>query len=290
MDGGTEGHSTIWSRLSKLFGHDDEESLEKAILEARAEGEVEPDEESMLLGILRFNDLQVQDTMTPRTDIDCVPDDMPLPDVARIIVRSGHSRIPVYHETRDNIVGIVHAKDVLHSLLDAHNQNAQAADPPAAAVMREPFFVPETKSIRTLLQEFRARKQHIAIALDEYGGTSGLITIEDVLEEIVGDIEDEHDAPRQEDIRPLGDGAYELTGRALLEDLEDMGINLDSDEVDTVGGYLSMEAGHAPAPGESFTLDGWTFTVLEADKKLILRLRMEPASKDEAAPPPALPA
>ncbi|CAI3218383.1 hemolysin family protein [Desulfovibrio legallii] len=290
MDGGTEGHSTIWSRLSKLFGHDDEESLEKAILEARAEGEVEPDEESMLLGILRFNDLQVQDTMTPRTDIDCVPDDMPLPDVARIIVRSGHSRIPVYHETRDNIVGIVHAKDVLHSLLDAHNQNAQAADPPAAAVMREPFFVPETKSIRTLLQEFRARKQHIAIALDEYGGTSGLITIEDVLEEIVGDIEDEHDAPRQEDIRPLGDGAYELTGRALLEDLEDMGINLDSDEVDTVGGYLSMEAGHVPAPGESFTLDGWTFTVLEADKKLILRLRMEPASKDEAAPPPALPA
>ena len=290
MDGGTEGHSTIWSRLSKLFGHDDEESLEKAILEARAEGEVEPDEESMLLGILRFNDLQVQDTMTPRTDIDCVPDDMPLPDVARIIVRSGHSRIPVYHEPRDNIVGIVHAKDVLHSLLDAHNQNAQAADPPAAAVMREPFFVPETKSIRTLLQEFRARKQHIAIALDEYGGTSGLITIEDVLEEIVGDIEDEHDAPRQEDIRPLGDGAYELTGRALLEDLEDMGINLDSDEVDTVGGYLSMEAGHVPAPGESFTLDGWTFTVLEADKKLILRLRMEPASKDEAAPPPALPA
>ena len=290
MDGGTEGHSTIWSRLSKLFGHDDEESLEKAILEARAEGEVEPDEESMLLGILRFNDLQVQDTMTPRTDIDCVPDDMPLPDVARIIVRSGHSRIPVYHETRDTIVGIVHAKDVLHSLLDAHNQNAQAADPPAAAVMREPFFVPETKSIRTLLQEFRARKQHIAIALDEYGGTSGLITIEDVLEEIVGDIEDEHDAPRQEDIRPLGDGAYELTGRALLEDLEDMGINLDSDEVDTVGGYLSMEAGHVPAPGESFTLDGWTFTVLEADKKLILRLRMEPASKDEAAPPPALPA
>ena len=94
MDGGTEGHSTIWSRLSKLFGHDDEESLEKAILEARAEGEVEPDEESMLLGILRFNDLQVQDTMTPRTDIDCVPDDMPLPDVARIIVRSGHTRIP----------------------------------------------------------------------------------------------------------------------------------------------------------------------------------------------------
>lgn len=277
MDGGTEGHSTIWSRLSRLFGHDDQESLEKAILEARADGEVEPYEESMLLGILRFNDLQVQDTMIPRTDIDCVPDDMPLQEVARIIVRSGHSRIPVYKDTRDNIVGILHAKDVLSSLLD------QGQDEPSVpSVMREPFFVPETKSIRTLLQEFRARKQHIAIALDEYGGTSGLITIEDVLEEIVGDIEDEHDAPRQEDIRPLGENVYELTGRALLEDLEDLGVDLDSDEVDTIGGYLSMEAGHVPGPGERFTLRGWTFTVLEADRKLIIRLRMEPA--DHAAP------
>ena len=276
MDGGSEGHSTIWSRLSRLFGHDDQESLEKAILEASADGEVEPDEESMLLGILRFNDLQVQDTMIPRTDIDCVPHDMPLSEVAHIIVRSGHSRIPVYKETRDNIVGILHAKDLLRSMLDTGGKPSSIAE-----LIREPFFVPETKSIRTLLQEFRARKQHIAIALDEYGGTSGLITIEDVLEEIVGDIEDEHDAPRKEDIRPLSDNAYELTGRALLEDLEDMGVDLDSDEVDTIGGYLSMEAGHVPAPGESFTLRGWTFTVLEADRKLILRLRMEPA--DSAA-------
>ena len=232
----------------------------------------------MLLGILRFDGLQVQDTMTPRTDIDCVPDEMPLKEVARVIVRSGHSRIPVYKDTRDNIVGILHAKDVLSSLLD-HEGDA----PSTASVMREPFFVPETKSIRTLLQEFRASKQHIAIALDEYGGTSGLITIEDVLEEIVGDIEDEHDAPREEDIRPLGDGVYELTGRAMLEDLEELGVNLSSDEVDTIGGYLSMEAGHVPEQGERFTLDGRVFTVLSADRKLIHRLRMEPASDGDAA-------
>ena len=271
MDDGSEGHSTLWARLGRLFGHDDQESLEQAILEARAEGEVEPYEESMLLGVLRFNDLQVQDTMIPRTDIDCVPDDMPLKEVAGVIVRSGHSRIPVYRETRDNIVGILHAKDVLRSLLDTESRV-----PPVADVMREPFFVPETKSIRTLLQEFRARKQHIAIALDEYGGTSGLITIEDVLEEIVGDIEDEHDAPKEEDIRPLGDNVYELTGRAMLEDLAELGVELDSDEVDTIGGYLSMEAGHVPGPGECFSLNGWTFTVLEADRKLIQRLRREP--------------
>ena len=264
MDGGTEGHSTIWSRLSKLFGHDDEESLEKAILEARAEGEVEPDEESMLLGILRFNDLQVQDTMTPRTDIDCVPDDMPLPDVARIIVRSGHSRIPVYHETRDNIVGIVHAKDVLHSLLDAHNQNAQAADPPAAAVMREPFFVPETKSIRTLLQEFRARKQHIAIALDEYGGTAGMVTLEDLLEEIVGDMQDsvELEPPP---IQLLPDGSSRIDGMTLIEEINHaFGLELDDPNYDTIAGYLLGRLGHIPQTGETFE-----------DSEAGIRLRVE---------------
>ena len=184
MDGGSDCHSsngTIWSRLTRFFGREDDESLEKAIIEARADGEVEPDEESMLLGILRFNDLQVQDTMTPRTDIDCVPEDMLLPEVARVIVESGHSRIPVFRDTRDNMVGMLHAKDILSCLLDP-----KMADQPASAIMREPFFVPETKPIRNLLQEFRASKQHIAIALDEYGGTSGLITIEDLLEEIVG--------------------------------------------------------------------------------------------------------
>lgn len=277
MDGGTEGNSTIWTRLTSFFGHEDTESLERAILDARSEGVVEPDEESMLLGILRFNDLQVQDTMIPRTDIDCVSEDTSLTGVVRVIVDSGHSRLPVYRETRDNVVGIVHAKDVLRCLLKPGD-----ADNPVTTVMREPFFVPETKSIRSLLQEFRSRKQHIAIALDEYGGTSGLITIEDVLEEIVGDIEDEHDAPRKEDIRLVGDNVFELTGRAFLEDLQDIGVNIFSDEVDTIGGYLSMEAGHVPARGERFVISDWCFTVLDADMKLIRLLKMEPADHADA--------
>ncbi len=272
MDSEQESHSSIWSRLGRFFGHDSEESLEKAIIEARAEGEVEPEEESMLLGILRFNDLQVQDTMIPRTDIDCVPEDLPVDEVVKVILECGHSRIPVYRETRDNMVGILHVKDLLRGL-------TSGPKPTLAELMREPFFVPETKSIRSLLQEFRARKQHIAIALDEYGGTSGLITIEDVLEEIVGDIEDEHDAPREEDIRSVGDQVYELTGRAWLEDLQELGVNIESDEVDTIGGYLSMQAGRVPGPGESFNLHGWTFTVIDADMKLIRLLRMEPQAR-----------
>lgn len=274
MDQDAEGHSSFWTKLSRFFGHENEESLEKAILEAGAEGEVEQDEEAMLLGILRFNDLQVQDTMIPRLDIDCVPEDMPLSEVVNVIVESGHSRIPVYRDTRDNMVGIVHAKDVLQCMANKDSQQSRVSE-----VMREPFFVPETKPIRQLLQEFRARKLHIAIALDEYGGTSGLITIEDVLEEIVGDIEDEHDAPREEDIRALENNIYELTGRAFLEDLQELGVNVESDEVETIGGYICMEAGHVPNPGESFTIDDWTFTVIDADKKLIRLLRMEPASQ-----------
>lgn len=273
LDGGSD--STIWSRLRKVFARDDEESLEKAILEASADGEVAPEEESMLLSILRFDDLQVQDIMTPRTDIDCVPVGTTLMEVSKIIVESGHSRIPIFSDTRDNIVGIVHAKDLLRCLVDMEQ------DHPVDSLMGTPFFVPETKGVRDLLQEFRTRKQHIAIALDEYGGTSGLITIEDVIEEIVGDIEDEHDAPREEDIRVLADKHFELTGRALLEELHELGIELESDEVDTIGGYLSLLAGHVPLAGEIFMMAGWQFTVQEADVKFIRRITVEPQAGSE---------
>ena len=278
MDDGSEGHNSIWARLGRFFGREDDESLEQAIIDAREDGEVEPEEESMLLGILRFNDLKVFDTMTPRTDIDCVSQDLSLRDVAAKVVASGHSRIPVYKDTRDNIVGIVHAKDLLSCLIDPDHQAS-----PVSSIMREPFFVPETKTIRTLLQEFRSRKQHIAIALDEYGGTSGLITIEDVLEEIVGDIEDEHDKPAEEDIRDLGNNEYELSGRAYLEELKELGVNIDSEDVDTIGGYLCTEAGHVPTAGETFDVAGWKFTVVDADKKHIKRLRMKSADAPEKA-------
>ena len=274
-----EGHSTsIWARLGHFFGHEEEETLERAIIDARADGEVEPEEESMLLGILRFNDLHVQDTMTPRTDIDCVAQNATIAEVAEMVVRSGHSRIPVFKDTRDNIVGVIHAKDLLSSLIDTQDRRSIQV----STIMREPFFVPETKSIRTLLQEFRATKQHIAIALDEYGGTSGLITIEDVIEEIVGDIEDEHDKPAEEDIRDLGNGVWDLSGRAYLEDLEELDVNIESEDVDTIGGYLCMEAGHVPTAGETFTIEGWTFSILDADKKHIKRLRMTRAETANA--------
>lgn len=276
MDRSTDKNTdkTLWTRVCSLFGGRTGDSLEQAVLEARDEGELDTEEGSMILSILRLDDVQVQDIMTPRTDFDCMPSGAPVIEVARCIMETGHSRLPIYQDTRDNIIGIAYAKDLIALLVDPGKHAA-----PVDEIMRTPFFVPETKVVSELLQEFRTRKNHIAIAVDEYGGTSGLATIEDILEQIVGDIEDEHDAPREEEIRKLGDDRYELSGRAYLEDLEDLGIGLEADEVDTIGGYLCLEAGHVPQAGEIFECDGWQFTIEEADVKQIRRVIVERAQE-----------
>jgi len=261
LDG--DSHSSLWSKLGSFFSGKSEDHLEQAIREAREDGELKAEEGSMLLSILSLDELQVQDIMTPRIDIDCLPSGTPILEAAAVIVETGHTRLPVYASTRDNIIGIVHAKDMLETLIKADREAT------VDSIMTQPFFVPETKIASELLQEFRSRKNHLAIVVDEYGGTSGLATIEDLMEVIVGDIEDEHDAPTEEDVRPLDNGRYELSGRAYLEELEPMGIHLASDEVDTIGGYLSLAAGHVPQKDEEFLIEGWKFTIADADAKQI---------------------
>ncbi|ABB38604.2 CBS domain containing protein [Oleidesulfovibrio alaskensis G20] len=271
MDGGSD--SRLWSLFSRFFSAKNGDSVEQAIIEAQDDGELDSEESTMLLSILRLDEMQVYEIMTPRTDIDCADDQSSLGDIIDLIVSSGHSRIPVYRDNRDNIIGVVYAKDLLSVLTDTGQRSA-----PVTETMRQPIFVPETKKVSELLQEFRTRKNHLAIALDEYGGTSGLVTIEDVLEVIVGDIEDEHDAPRQEDIRALDDGTLEVSGRAFLEDLsERLGVLLESDQVETIGGYLSEIAGHVPQAGESFTVGAHSYTVMEADAKQIKTIRVTPS-------------
>lgn len=279
MDDGS-GSSGFWQRVSRVFhgGHPD--SVEQAIREASQEGELDQEEGSMLLSVLTLDELQVQDIMTPRTDIACAPHDATIKDVAGIIIETGHSRIPIYRENRDNIIGIVYAKDILRHSLDVHHH-----DEPAVATMREPFFVPETKKVLELLHELRGRKMHLAVILDEYGGTAGLVSIEDVLELIVGDIEDEHDAPKEDEIVQLEDGAWSITGRAYLEDVaEHTGISLTSEEVDTLGGYISHLAGRVPRVGEYFSIAGLRFTVEEADAKQVHSVRVAP--EEPATSPP----
>ena len=272
MDEGSE--SSIWSRISRLFQGKGADSVEQAIIEASEEGELQKEEGSMLLSVLHLDDLQVQDIMTPRTDLICAPATSTTAEIVDLILSSGHSRIPIYRENPDNIVGVIYAKDLLRLTIDQ-----DLRDKPVTEMMHQPFFVPETKNAPDLLHDFKANKKHLAVILDEYGGTAGIATIEDIIEEIVGDIEDEHDAPRVEDIILENNGKALLSGRADLEDIaKEMGVAIESDEVDTIGGYLCHIAGRVPLPGERFEIAHTVFTVLEADAKKIQSISAEPVT------------
>lgn len=271
MDGNSDSTGSLWDRIVGLFQKNHEELLEKAIKEASEEGDLEPQEGSMLLSVLRLDELQVQDIMIPRTDIAFAESKTPVSEVVDTITQTGHSRIPIFKETRDNIIGLAYAKDLLALLKDDFDISQ-----PIESFIRPPYMVPETKKVKELLQEFKSRKTHLAIAIDEYGGTSGLATIEDVIEVIVGDIEDEYDAPKSVDIKLTEDGGLVLSGRAELEDLESFGIDLESEEVETVGGYLCLLAGKVPHAGEVFTIGNRNFEVKESDAKQIKFIVVSP--------------
>ncbi|MBU1248494.1 MAG: hemolysin family protein [Proteobacteria bacterium] len=269
MDEGSD--SRFWLKIFNIFkknGHD----LEEHILDAKDDGEIRGEDVSMLLNILSLRDTTAEDIMVPRTDMAAAQESGTIREVADLIVETGHSRIPIYRETRDQIVGIVHAKDLLPPMLSGADQNQ-----PPTAFMREPYFVPETAEISGVLNTFRSEKMHLAIVVDEYGGTAGLVTLEDIIEEIVGEIEDEHDETRPEDVQDLGNGRLRLSGQTELEDLaEGHDIILDSEQVDTIGGYLTELAGRIPLKGEEFTLVDRRFIIEEADAKHVLTVLVEP--------------
>ena len=272
LDEGSE--SRIWSRITRFFTGKGTDSVEQAIIEASEEGELQKEEGSMLLSVLHLDELQVQDIMTPRTDVICAPITSTTAEIVDLILTTGHSRIPIYRDNTDNIVGVIYAKDLLSLTRDP-----SLLEKPATELVHQPFFVPETKNALDLLHDFKTSKKHLAVILDEYGGTAGIVTIEDVLEQIVGDIEDEHDAPREEDIVLKDNGIAILSGRAALEDIaEELGVPIESDEVDTIGGYLSHIAGRVPRAGEKFVVNQTRFTVIEADAKKINSIRAEPVN------------
>ncbi|MCK4602564.1 MAG: HlyC/CorC family transporter, partial [Phycisphaerae bacterium] len=217
-----------------------------------------------------FGETQAGEIMTPRTDIFALPVETPREKAAERIVRAGHSRVPVYEGDLDNIIGVLYAKDLL-----------APTDPPQQAhlreIMRKPYFVPETKVLDDLLREFKARKVHIAVVLDEYGGTAGLVTIEDLLEEIVGEISDEYDADAVAPMNRIDSRTAEVDGRLYIDDLNDaMNLAIPEDEdYDTVAGFVFSELGYIPAVGEEVSSHGAKFTVLAADERKITRLRVE---------------
>jgi CBS domain containing-hemolysin-like protein len=226
----------------------------------------------MLRNLLHFGEQTAGDICVTRGDIMAVPSDIGFDDLVRAFADAGHSRLPVYGESLDDVVGMVHIKDVFVAKVDEGRERS------LRAIMRDPLFVPESMGVIELLARMRSDRIHLAIVVDEFGGTEGLVTIEDVVEEIVGDIEDEHDDAEAAMLTLLEDGLWEADARVELDELAatvDRRFSTDDDEVDTLGGLVFLLAGHIPAKGECVThSSGWRLEAVDSDPRRIIRVRL----------------
>ncbi len=237
--------------------------------------ELDDEEKSMLAGVLEVSETQARDVMVPRSQMVVIDIDHQFDDVIELIIESGHSRFPVIGEDRDEILGILLAKDLLRQF-----GNQAAKDLTIQKLLRPAALIPESKRLNALLREFRASHNHMAIVVDEYGGVAGLLTIEDVLEEIVGEIDDEHDHKEVEFIRPDGDrnGKPCFAVRALtrIEDFNEFfECELNDEEYDTIGGLVMHELGRMPGRGEMVEFGGFEFAVIKADERRIDALQVQ---------------
>jgi CBS domain containing-hemolysin-like protein len=227
--------------------------IDKKSLEA-----LETDQQEMIRGVIELSDTTVKEIMVPRIDTDFISLDATREELLDRITESDHSRFPVYKETIDNVVGILYVKDLLKALVRGQELSIQS-------LLRAPFFVPGSKHIKELLAELRRRRVHIAVVVDEYGGVSGIICMEDIIEEIIGDIQDEFDN-ETEDILKLGEGAYLCDARVNLEDLaEETGLQLPADDFDTLGGFVFDLFGKIPVKYEKTVFGGADFIIQDMD-------------------------
>jgi len=285
-DHGESHESSIWRSLKGLiFGDPHEDSLREQLEDAidrheddpapDAKGDLSPLERTMVRNLLHFGERDAGDVGVPRADILAVEEQTPFDALVRIFAEAGHSRLPVYREKLDTIIGMIHIKDVFAIL-------ATGAEHPAdiAALIRQPLFVPMSRGALDLLADMRQTRVHLAVVLDEYSGTEGLVTIEDLIEEIVGEIEDEHDDAPEVLLIPLDGGAWDADARV---ELEDVGAAVDSrlaefdSDVDTIGGLTAVLAGRVPEAG--FCVDhpsGWRIEVIDADERRVNRVRLHP--------------
>ena len=252
-----------------------EEEIRSVVEEGEREGVLESGSTAMIQRVMQLQDEDVGAIMTPRTEMDCVSADLTLEEARQQLIESGHSRIPVIGDSTDDVLGILYAKDLLKALAPAKNGQTISV---LRDIIREPVFVPITTAIPSLLELMKRQKIHISIVHDEYGGVAGLVTMEDILEEIVGEIADEYDEEQaSDDIRELNDSVMEVSARVRLDELNrrfDFGLPEDS-EFDTVGGFVFAQKGSMPAPGESFGWHKLRFTVLNADARVVKRLRID---------------
>jgi CBS domain containing-hemolysin-like protein len=273
----------LGSSVSRMFGiekrgDDDEQEFREEILDAVSGGEqtgvIGEEHAEMIEKLVDFRDRSVSEAMTPRTRVFSLPADLPFEEALAAASESGHSRIPLHEETVDHVAGILFVKDLLK-----HWGKPPASLPPIRALMRAPLFVPETKRIGDLLKEFQSGAGHLAIVLDEYGGTAGLVTLEDLVEEIVGEIRDELDHDEAALPQPLvkrGDHEAEVGGQVRIGELnEAMHLAIPEDgSYDTVGGFLFSRMGRIPRRGEDFAFDNVKFEILDADGRQINRVKV----------------
>ena len=240
------------------------------------EGILEPEEEELVRSIVDFGDTQVRSVMTPRVEIKSAPVEADFEELARRFFESKHSRLPLYRESIDHIVGILHIRDVFETL-----HNGAARD--VVELSHTPLYVPETKPLRDLLTEMQSLHQQMAIVVDEYGGVAGLVTVEDLVEEIVGEISDEHE-PHEPELEKLGEHRWRISGRTYLEDLEEI-FDVDSDDMpyETVSGLICGQLGYVPKAGEVLKTHGLVFTIEDADERRVTQVQVHPAPIQEAS-------
>ncbi len=258
----------FWSRLINRRADDVEkrDELAEFLADCRRRNLLASEEYAMLLGVLEVSETQVREIMVPRSHMVVLDLDESFDELLETILSSGHSRFPVIGEDRDEIIGILLAKD----LLKRFSEKRSSEEFEIRGLLRPPVFIPESKRLNALLSQFRASHNHMAIVVDEYGGVAGLATIEDVLEQIVGDIDDEHDPEEAESIQVQDDGRVIVLALTRIDDFnEHFGASLNDVEYETVGGLIMHELGRVPRRGVSLELEGFRFKVLRGDRRRI---------------------
>jgi putative hemolysin len=257
--------------VAKFDADADDVAAEQFLDVVAAEADVTGKEKTLLEGAFSLGETQVQEIMTPRVELIAIERDTPWSEVIDRFRSSSHSRLPVYKHRIDDVIGVLYVKDLLADILDD-------AEPHGGWItrMRPAFYIPPTKATDALLREFRAQRTHIAIVMDEYGGTAGVVTIEDILEEVVGEIDDEHDT---EEVRQFGirnDREFWVTGRITLDELSEiLGVDISSDEVGTVGGLIMERLGRVPRAGEALVIDGFRVVVEQVRRRQVVRVYFE---------------
>ncbi len=245
-----------------------EQQILNVVSEGKLHGAVDEGEKEMIESVIELGDMRVEEIMTPRTEVVALPVDADLDAVLDLIRTKGHSRIPVYEETIDTALGILYAKDLLRRDLDSPFELRK--------LMRKAFYIPESKPVPDLLAELKKQKVHMAIVLDEYGGTAGIVTLEDILEELVGELADEYETPEPIGIEKISETTYEIDARTRIDDLEDeIDIEIPDDkDYETIGGFVFSRLGRIPRVGETCKHENITLEVIEAEPRRITRLRM----------------